>query len=189
VTQQASSRRLAAAIAVALLLPGLAPGQVPAPADSLATVPADSALAEPAPEPVPDFFDTGISGTAAVMMTPVMPGWGQLYADNGWRAMLSFGAQWFFWSNMLKADTTGRSRYDGLADESWEIMRDYAWWSGAVLLIAALDAYVGAGLYNFDEEPIPVPTRFDEYFDTGAPEPPGSRGAPLLIVWHWSHGF
>ncbi len=215
--RDATSLRLEFMVAAALLLvPVLAAGQemagqdslaVPAMvgADSLAAAAPDSSQVVPALEPVPDFFDTGINGTAAVMMTPVMPGWGQLYADNGWRAMVSFGAQWYFWSKMFAADRQarrfrdhgqlypegdpGRTDMDRLANEYWEVMRDYAWWSGAVLLIVALDAYVGAGLYKFDEEPIPVPNRFDEYFDTGVPEPPGSRGAPLLVVWQWGKKF
>ena len=175
-----------------------------APADTLATASADSvpvALQMPA---VRDFFDTGISGTAAVLMTPLFPGWGQLHAGNSWRAMLSFGGQWFFWANMLSRDRQAvrsrefartlpqndtRARYDYLADENWEQVRDFAWWSGGVLLIVALDAYVGAGLFGFDEEPVPVPSRFDEYFDTTLPEPPGSRGEPQVVIWQWSQRF
>ena len=78
---------------------------------------------------------------------------------------------------------------DAVANEYYELVRDYAWWSGAALLLIALDAYVGAGLYGFDEEPIPVPVRFDEYFDHGVPEPPGSRAAPQLVVWQWGRKF
>ena len=194
---------------------------LPAPADTVAARPepaaaaADTAAGEsPAPtgvptgEPVaaavPDFFATGVSGTAAVLMTPVFPGWGQLYAENGWRAMLAFGSQWYFWSSMLARDrqaaryrnyaktiapSATRDLYDLLADEYAEQMRDFAWWSGAVLLIVALDAYVGAGLYGFDTEPLPVPNRFEEFFDAALPEPVGSRGAPMLVLWQWSRRF
>lgn len=161
------------------------------------------------PEPR-DFFDTGVNGTSAVLMTPLFPGWGQLYSGGGWRAMLAFGAQWFYWSRMLKADRDGvryrdyaqtiaryddqgrvnsvRTQWDALADESFEIYRDYAWYSGAILLLVTVDAYVGAGLYNFDEEPLPVPNRFDEYF-TSNPEPIGSRGLPSVVVAQWRWRF
>lgn len=160
---------------------------------------------------VRDFFDTGVSGTAAVLMTPVFPGWGQLYAGGGWRAMLSFGAQWFFWSNMLASDRNGvryrdhartlprftdegdlnsvRRDWDDAADERYESYLDFAWWSGGILLLVAVDAYVGAGLYNFDEEPVPVPDRFDQYFPATAPEPIGSTGAPTYIVAQWGWRF
>jgi hypothetical protein len=167
-------------------------------ADTLAAAPADTLL-----PPARDFFDTGIDGTTAVLMSPVFPGWGQLYAGGGWRAMLAFGAQWYFWSNMLRHDRqavryrrfevslepgTARDRYNFLAEESWERMRDYAWWSGGILLLVALDAYVGAGLYGFDTEPLPVPDRFDEFFDEDTPRPPGAV-APQLVLWQWGGRF
>jgi hypothetical protein len=198
------------AIAAPLLLVLLTGSAVASPADSLAvlnTAPADTlprAEPPPATPPVPDFFDTGVSGTSAVLMSPVFPGWGQLYAENSWRAMLAFGSQWYFWSNMLARDRqavryreyartiepgTTRDFYDDIADEYWEQMRDYAWWSGAIVLIIALDAYVGTGLYGFDEEPLPVPNRFEEFFDKTSPEPIGSRGAPTLVIWQWSRRF
>jgi len=190
----------------------------PAHLDSLAAAAVDTAaLADsdsiPAALDLPavrDFFDTGVNGTSAVLMTPVFPGWGQLYSGGGWRAMLAFGAQWWYWSHMLKADRDGvrmrdyaetlpyydnagavnstRTLWDGEADEYFEIYRDYAWYSGAILLLVTVDAYVGAGLYNFDEEPIPVPNRFDQYFDDN-PEPIGSRGLPTLVVAQWGWRF
>ena len=216
VAQDAGSccRRLLLAVML-LSLPAAAQEPVAAVADSAGTAPADT-LAAAAADSVPvalqlpevrDFFDTGISGTAAVLMTPIFPGWGQLHAGNSWRAMLSFGGQWYFWANMLARDrqavrsrefartlpqndpSGARALYDYNADENWEQVRDYAWWSGAVLLIVALDSYVGAGLYGFDEEPVPVPSRFDEYFDTALPEPPGSRGEPQVVIWQWSQRF
>lgn len=172
--------------------------------DFTVAAPADTVLLERARVVVPDFFDTGVNGTAAVLMTPVFPGWGQLYAQNSWRAMLAFGAQWYFWSNMLARDRQAvryrnhartlpgdepRAFYDTLTAEYWEQMRDLAWWSGAILLIVALDAYVGAGLYGFEEEPLPVPGRFEEFFDRDKPQPVGSRGAPLVVIWQWSKRF
>jgi hypothetical protein len=188
------------------MLATLTAAQEPASPDtSLAAAPPDTVpVALQMPE-VRDFFDTGVSATTAVLMSPVFPGWGQLYAEGSWQAMVAFGAQWFFWSNMLTRDRQAvRSRdyaktlspgsderaiWDFRADEYYEQMRDFAWWSGAVLLLVALDSYVEAGLYGFDDEPVPVPDRFDEFFDTSLPEPPGSRGAPNLVIWQWSKTF
>lgn len=180
--------------------------------DSLQAAAADTAAAA-APDTVPvaldlprvrDFFDTGVNGTAAVLMTPVFPGWGQLYAGGGWRAMLAFGAQWFFWSNMLSADRNGvryrdyaltlsrdnsdRQIWDDLSDERFEVYRDFAWWSGGILLLVTVDAYVGAGLYNFDEEPVPVPNRFEQYFPD-VPEPIGAVGGPSYVMAQWGWRF
>jgi len=204
----AAGRRWALAAALALVTgPAAASTPGAAPADSLAAAPADTlppAIAAAAVPAVRDFFDTGIDGTTAVLMTPVFPGWGQLYAENSWRAMLSFGAQWYFWSNLLARDRqavryreyagsiepgSARDQYDYYATESWEQMRDFAWWSGAILLIVALDAYVGAGLYGFDSEPVPVPQRFDEFFGEPAPAPPGARDALQVVIWQWGRRF
>ena len=141
-------------------------------ADStLASLPSDTAAAA-AEQPIEafelseiDIWDTGVSPTAAVLMTPLFPGWGQLYTDGTWRAVLAFGAEMFYWSNMLQRDRKARrirthaetlpdgqrrDFYDALADEYWEQMRDFAWWSGGVLLIIALDAYVGAHLFEVE---------------------------------------
>ena len=147
----------------------------------------------------------GISPTKAVLMTPVFPGWGQLYARNSWQAALGFGAEMYFWTNMLVRDRRAvrandfgesyedgdpvRDRYRGIADENWEQMRDFAWWSGGVLLIIALDAYVGAHLYNFDQDPVPVPDRWDDTFGRVGDSAPGAGDGPSLVVFQWRKAF
>ena len=60
-------------------------------------------------------------------------------------------------ANIIPPDDPNYDRYNAIAEESWEQMRDFAWWSGGTLLIIALDAYVGAHLFNFDQDPVPVP--------------------------------
>lgn len=154
----------------------------------------------------PDLWYTGVSATGAVLMTPVFPGWGQLYAENSWRAGLAYGAQMYFWTNVISRDRQARrardfagtfpeddpfnrARYDDLADELWEQMRDFAWWGGGALLIVALDAYVGAHLFNFDEDPVPVPNRWDEQFGPPGGDMPGAVPAPLLTVFRWRTTF
>jgi hypothetical protein len=167
-------------------------------ADSTAPTLPPAAVIEPI-----DVWDTGVSPTAAVLMTPVFPGWGQLYTDNSWRAALAFGLEMFYWSNLLANDRRAvrdrdfshtlpeddfyRGSYYARAEENWERMRDYAWWSGGVLLIIALDAYVGAHLFDFEEDPVPVPNHWDEGFGDAADDMPGSHGAPSLVIWQ--HGW
>ena len=56
----------------------------------------------------PNLWATGVNATGAVLMTPLFPGWGQLYADGGWRAALAFGAEMYFWSNLLSRDRQAR---------------------------------------------------------------------------------
>ncbi|MBU0743025.1 hypothetical protein KKG45_02435 [bacterium] len=129
---------------------------------------------------------TPVNATAAVYMTPVFPGWGQLYSDNGWRAVLAFGAEMWFWSRMLMydrkavrlklyeaaaANDISRAFYHDQIVEYWELMRDNAWWSGGALLIIAVDAYVDAHLHRFDQDPVPVPDDWD----------PGAQPQPIEL--------
>ena len=192
--------------------PPSAPDEPPAaPADTTGAAPADTAAAPgfvvadtAAVRPVPDFWDTGVSGTSAALLTPLMPGWGQLHARNGWRAAAAFGLEWFYWSHLLASDRKAartrafsetlapgpdRDFYAEAAAEYWEQMRDFAWWSGGILLIITLDAYVGANLYAFEEEPLPMPDRWDEHFPPDLPEPIGSRAGPALTLWSWRARF
>jgi len=150
-----------------------------------------------------DLWDTGVNPTLAVVMTPFFPGWGQLYARNSWRGALAFGVEWFYWSNLISRGAEARRIEDfaatlepgseqdfflAAADETWAQMKDFAWWSGAILLIIALDAYVGAHLFDFDHDVIPVPNRWDE-FDS-PPAPPVATGDPLsLVLFQWRKSF
>ena len=212
------TRSLAGVLGIALLLLAvpviaqeeLAPEELrPAAVDSLLAAVEGAELVEPnaeaiAIEPV-DMWNTGVSPTAAVVMTPLFPGWGQLYARNSWQAALGFGSEMYFWTNMLVRDRRAvrandfgeslpegdptRERYRAIADENWEQMRDFAWWSGGVLLIIALDAYVGAHLFNFDEDPVSVPDRWDDTFGRVGDSMPGTADGPSLVVFQWRKAF
>lgn len=154
--------------------------------------------------------------TRGVLMTPLFPGWGQLYAESGWRAVLAFGAETYYWSQLLKydrkaarlrrvadglpAESSLRTFYDLQAKEYREQVRDYAWWSLGALLIIALDAYVDAHLHDFGRDPVPVPDRWDgdggggagEEGAAAAAEAAAARAAPnpiegtVLLAWRTS---
>ena len=196
-----------------LLFAGSVAAQEPAPAaavDSLGTdvtvspdqeLPATVDL-EP---PTPDYWSTGVSSTAAVLMTPIFPGWGQLYTDNSWRAALAYGLEMFYWSNMLARDRRAvraqefsrtfpmgdpnRARYDAIAKEDWEQMRDFAWWSGGVLLIIALDSYVGAHLFNFEQDAVPVPNDWEGQFGPSHGDFPVQDSGPSILVFQHAWRF
>ena len=152
-----------------------------------------------------DLWSTGASPAGAVLMSPLFPGWGQLYTENGWRAALSFGSQMWFWSRMVtrdrravrarefaatfEADNINHITYNQFAEENWEQMRDFAWWSGGALFIIALDAYVGSHLFHFDEDPVPVPNRWDDVFERPGGQMPGSVEAPSVVVMQWQYRF
>jgi hypothetical protein len=115
-----------------------------------------------------DLWDTGVSATAAVLMTPVFPGWGQLYADNSWRGALAYGVQMFYWTNILSRDRQARRS------------RDFA---------QTFPLYVGAHLFAFDEDPVPVPDRWQEQFGPPGGDMPGGALAPTLTVFQWRTTF
>lgn len=147
---------------------------------------------------------TPVNATAAVLMTPIFPGWGQLYSDNGWRAVLAFGTEMWFWSRMLMYDRkavrfkqyqdhatndTARLFYQTQIPEYWELMRDNAWWSGGALLIIAVDAYVDAHLHRFDEDPVPVPNNWEPGDQPAPIELPSRAAPPTMVVFGWSAEF
>lgn len=131
------------------------------------------------PAVAPPAEGLGISPTRAVLVSPLFPGWGQLYARSGWRAALAFGAETIYWTQMIKNDRKAlrwrtmeqlvdpldaprvRDFYTLRVAEYRERVRDFAWWSLGALLIITLDAYVDANLYGFDQDPVPVPDRWD----------------------------
>lgn len=156
--------------------------------------------------PTVDLWDTGVNATGAVLMTPLFPGWGQLYSDGGWRAGLAFGVEMYFWSNLLArdrqarrdldyaatlAETDGNRRFaEAMAVEHRAQMTDFVWWSGGAMLIIALDAYVGAHLFNFDRDPVPVPDRWEDVFGPVGSGPAVTAGAgPEVTVFQWRKGF
>jgi len=137
-----------------------------------------------------------VSPTAAVFVSAVFPGWGQLATDNSWRAALAFGFEGWFLARLMMADRkalrwrdrvehlTGAERMVGadIVHEYWEMKRDNAWWAGGALFIIALDAYVGAHLDGFDHDKAPVPEAWDPG-DIPLPielPPPPSGGLPVL---------
>ena len=177
----------------------------PAAADSAAAAvesAEDAGVGVRAAEPptAPMLVAPRVKPTLAVVMSAPMPGWGQLHADNGWRAVLAWGAQAFYLGNMLAHDRQAvrlrtwtrsmpesdrRDLFDARVEEEWELMRDYAWWSMGAMLIIALDAYVGAHLHNFDEDPLPVPDLWDP---AGEPLPiersdAGRDVGVVLVQW------
>lgn len=180
---------------------------VTAQAGPTAPPPGDRSAAAPVDGPAPvNLWATGVNATGAVLMTPLFPGWGQLYADGGWRAALAFGAEMYFWSNLLSRDRqarrdhefaatlpegdASRSFAEDLAAEHHEQMKDFVWWSGGALLIIALDAYVGAHLFNFDRDAVPVPDRWDDVFGPVGSGPAVNVGSgPEVTVFQWRKGF
>ncbi len=154
------------------------PSEIPTPAQ-LPDVAASPDRAAAGPSAALPAVGLGISPTRAMLVTPLFPGWGQLYARSGWRAALAFGAETMYWTQLIKNDRKAerwrtmeqlvdpldapriRDFYTLRVTEYRERVRDFAWWSLGALLIITLDAYVDANLYGFDQDPVPVPDRWD----------------------------
>lgn len=116
-----------------------------------------------------------VNPARAMIMTPVFPGWGQLNADNGWRAALAFGVEAYYLSRVLMnqrkarrmqaympdGDPDLRLYYADQAEEYWELMRDNSWRAVGALFFITVDAYVGAHLHRFDQDRLPVPDNWE----------------------------
>jgi len=161
----------------------------------------------PAAAPVPAAREfrlaSPVSPTLATVMSPVFPGWGQLYADNGWRGVLAFGAEMFYWTRLLMYDRKAERLLDwrdaagnaavrdycgAQAEEYRELARDNAWWSAGALFIMALDAYVGAHLHRFENDPVPVPHDWDPG-DLPQPIELPAGGPPAGAALGWTATF
>lgn len=120
------------------------------------------------------------SAKAAVLMSVPFPGWGQLYADSPFWAVMAFGAQVWFTGNILlenRRQERQRAARDletvdsvrefrsTLVDEHGERARDFVWWSMGAALIISLDAYVSVQLADFDHSDPPTPD-LDREWDT-----------------------
>jgi hypothetical protein len=199
---------LAACCAAAAAVPARA--QDEAPTAGPAPVVLDSTLTATGEEISYDVLKPTVSPTAAVLMTPVFPGWGQLAADNGWRSVAVFAYDMYLISRALMSERKAVRSKQRLAPldqalydeyyhrgpgygtvyvkEHYESMRDNFWWAGGVLLIAALDAYVGAHLQDFDRDAAPMPGGWDPA-DVPQPVELPASGPTGAVLMSWSTGF
>lgn len=110
------------------------------------------------------------SPTGALWRSFVLPGWGQLYVESYWKAPVFFLgagtlAYFSFWNNSRyqndqqiydntkQIDPTNKSKLDSLDryKEYYRNNRDQCiFYIGLTYILAAVDAYVGAHLYDFD---------------------------------------
>ncbi len=113
------------------------------------------------------------SSKAAIFMSLVFPGWGQLYADVPFWGTVAFATQMYFLGSIAmelrrverqsvrrdreEPGTTFRLARDEYVTEHRERARDFVWWSAAGFLIVALDAYVSVELAGFDDDDPPTP--------------------------------
>jgi hypothetical protein len=123
------------------------------------------------------------SSKAAIFMSLVFPGWGQLYADVPFWGTVAFATQMYFVGSIVmelrrverqsirrdreEPGTTFRIARDEYVTEHRERARDFVWWSAAGFLIVALDAYVSVELAGFDDDDPPTPDLDREWTEGG----------------------
>jgi len=94
------------------------------------------------------------SPTVAMIRSALLPGWGQWYNDQKWKALLVFGGEAALVGNAIYYN---QRVAESTTDDERRFYRDvrgrFLWWLLAVHLLNVLDAYVDAHLWNFDTGP------------------------------------
>lgn len=134
----------------------------PARPDSLARV-GDTVRAAPGHDPksavdfghVPAAYRPARSPGTAVLLSALLPGGGQVYTGNWWKAAIIVPAEvtlgYFTYRAHIDATAAlgrGDSTYVGLRDRRTALL----WWTGAVIVLSMADAYVSAQMFGFDRE-------------------------------------
>jgi hypothetical protein len=104
----------------------------------------------------------------AVLSALVFPGLGQLYNEKPYKAVIAFGIEMFYFSQIyfeyrnaererLKRDQYELGSPEWIERDIWmneyeERMIDWVWWSAFAILLVSLDAYVDAHLYDMHFE-------------------------------------
>jgi len=120
--------------------------------------------------------DTGVYHPAkkpwlAVGLSAAIPGLGQLYNENYWKAPIIWGLSGYYiyeWVSINKKYKDFRTQYNESittvlpsGSDNLKRVRDFyrderdkfAWYMGALYFLNLVDAYVSANLYDFDVSP------------------------------------
>jgi hypothetical protein len=105
---------------------------------------------------VPTYRPAKSTGTA-VLLSFLLPGGGQVYTGNWWKAALFAPAEvtlgYFSVKEHLAATKASNSGdTTGYVQQHRDRRTALLWWTGAVLAFSMADAYVSAQMYGFDRE-------------------------------------
>lgn len=84
----------------------------------------------------------------AVLRSAILPGWGQVYTGNYWKAAAYFAVDGFFIYQIRKYDLAFRQSH-AMSDRDQRSR--FSWYFGLAYLLTLADAYADAYLYKFDE--------------------------------------
>jgi len=134
------------AVAFVLLLAGMVVAQ-PAPPDSAAEPAAPDSIEGAENDSVP--YRPAKSTGTAVLLSFLVPGGGQVYTGNWWKAALIAPAEvtlgYFSFKYATEKDSASYARHR-------DTRTAFFWWTGAVVAFSMADAYVSAQMYGFDRE-------------------------------------
>ena len=95
------------------------------------------------------------TGTA-VLLSFLLPGGGQVYTGNWWKAVLIAPAEVTLGYFSVKEHLAATKAWNGGDTTGYVQHRDrrtaLLWWTGAALAFSMADAYVSAQMYGFDRE-------------------------------------
>ena len=95
------------------------------------------------------------TGTA-VLLSFLLPGGGQVYTGNWWKAALIAPAEVTLGYFSVKEHLAATKAWNGGDTTGYVRHRDrrtaLLWWTGAALAFSMADAYVSAQMYGFDRE-------------------------------------
>ncbi len=109
----------------------------------------------------------------AVARSALLPGWGQLYNEQYWKAGLAFSVNAFLGYHIFWY----QHRWKSTGDKVYQGKRNlYTWYFSLAYLLTMVDAYVDAYLYKFDEA-MDITHRID--FQEG------KWRAEIAVCWHF----
>lgn len=141
------------------------PPGVDPPADTAAvpdSLPADSAVSpvvreEPA-APAEDERPSGPAPMSAFLRSVLIPGWGQLAADQPVRGAVYFALQSATVYMVIRTNKRiGEAEGEGLKDARREQREDWLVLAGFWALASGIDAWVSAQMWGFEGEVVPPP--------------------------------
>ena len=93
------------------------------------------------------------SPTGAVLRSLVIPGWGQWYNQQKFKAFLALAAEGTAVGSGIYWNQQVVSGPDYYRDDYINWRNEAVWWLVGIVLVSMADAYVDAHLFDFDESP------------------------------------
>jgi len=84
----------------------------------------------------------------ATLRSAILPGWGQIYNETYWKALLYFGIDSYLIYKIYEADQNYK---DSGIGKFRDRRSRYSWYFGLAYLVTMMDAHVGAYLYKFEK--------------------------------------